>query len=97
MNGMTDRMIQVCHALSEAPLSGPFGRDSLLSDLEGRGLTLVRVERPEAKGVVLLFAALEGPEVASLDVNARARTRARHSLMCSRGFWPPPNSLNGPR
>lgn len=66
-------MIQIYIPPTDATFGGPFDRDTLVSELEQRGLTLRRVERLEAAGIVLLFAALDGPVVASLDAAARRR------------------------
>jgi len=89
---MSEPVIQVCIPPTHATFAGAFGRDTLLSELKERGLTLRGVEHPESAAIVLLFSALEGPYVASLDAAARART-----VLVAEGAVPRPEESEAAR
>jgi hypothetical protein len=66
-------MIELCYPADEQSRLRPLGRGSFVSELEACGLMFRRVDHPAGHGIVLLFAPLEGSEIATLSPAVRAR------------------------
>lgn len=86
-------MIQICSFRAESRSAAQFwDRDTLVSKLEARGLAFRRGEPPKSEHVVLLFAALESPEVASLPPDVRRRI-----VLVAEGQTPEPEEAESTR
>lgn len=85
-------MIDVWYRDEEVFRPGPFGPDGFVAKLEAAGVPVRRAELPLASGIVLMFAPLEGSEVASLSMDIRRRV-----VLVAEGATPAPTEAEAAR
>lgn len=85
-------MIDLWYRDEERSRRRPFGRDGFVAHLEAAGLLVRRAQPPLASGIVLMFAPLEGSEVASLSMDIRTRV-----VLVAEGEAPAPTEAEAAR